>query len=251
MVIKKLARRLAHQLGYEIVKTGVIMKDAQSIDPEKIVPFRSPFNELPYAGLAMQVLIENYAFETVLDIGCGQGLHADCFLQHTKQVTSIDYGKSIYFEKNTTTHATILCDFNTYQFADTYDCVWASHVLEHQLNPHIFLKKIFALLKEGGVLAITVPPLKHNIVGGHVSLWNGGLLLYHLVLAGFDCVNASVFRYGYNISVIVKKCSIELPELAYDAGDIQRLAAFLPNGFTENAYGNFRSLNFPPGSYYS
>ena len=76
---------------------------------------------------------------------------------------------------------------------------------EHQVNPNLFLKKIFNDLKEGGVLAITVPPLKHEIVGGHVTLWNAGLTMYQLVLAGFNCKNISIKSYGYNISVVLKK----------------------------------------------
>jgi len=41
-----------------------------------------------------------------------------------------------------------------------------------------------------------------------LTLWNGGLLLYHLVLAGQDCADAVVASYGYNIAVIVKRKSI-------------------------------------------
>ena len=61
-----------------------------------------------------------------------------------------------------------------------------SHVLEHQFDPQRFLRKIYECLNPDGVLALTVPPRKDEIVGGHVSLWNGGLLLYHLVLAHLD-----------------------------------------------------------------
>ena len=105
------------------------------------------------------------------------------------------------------------------------DLVWCSHVLEHQLDPHHFLCRLHAATTEGGVLAVTVPPAKSEIVGGHVSLWNAGLLLYRLVLAGFDCRQARVRRYGYNISVLLEKRSIEVPELAFDCGDIRRLRA--------------------------
>ena len=73
-----------------------------------------------------------------------------------------------------------------------------------------YSEKINSILKEGGVLAITVPPLKNEIVGGHLSLWNSGILLYQLVVAGFDCREAIVKKYGYNISVIVKKNKINI-----------------------------------------
>lgn len=78
-------------------------------------------------------------------------------------------------------------------------------MLEHQLNPNIFLKKVYSVIKEDGYLCIIVPPRKPIIVGGHVSIWNAGLLMYHLIHAGFDCSNASIFQYDYNIGIIIKK----------------------------------------------
>jgi len=84
------------------------------------------------------------------------------------------------------------------------DLIWASHVLEHQRDPGLFLDRCFELLNEGGWLVVTVPPRKDQIVGGHVSLWNMGLLLYHLILAGFDCSQASCLAHGYNLTVAVQ-----------------------------------------------
>jgi len=178
---------------------------------------------------AIQKLLSEYYFETVLDIGCGEGIHSEIFLQNGKQVTGIDYGRSCYFEKNSGKFNSVIADFNTYEFGLEYDCVWCSHVLEHQININAFLKKVFSVLKEGGILALTVPPMKSVIVGGHVSLWNAGLLMYNLVLAGFNCRNAKVKTYGYNISLIVEKETIpELPQLHFDAGDIKLLSDYLP-----------------------
>ena len=48
---------------------------------------------------------------------------------------------------------------------------------------YLFLKKVHSLLNEGGYLAIIVPPRKPFIVGGHVTIWNAGLVLYNLILA--------------------------------------------------------------------
>ena len=175
-------------------------------------------------------MLSEYEFSTVLDLGSGAGTHAGVFAKYGKVVTALDYGKSPYYEHRNPEIGTIVADFNVYDFGGaTFDCVWASHVLEHQPNTNFFLRKIHSVAKEGGVVAITVPPLKHQIVGGHVSLWNGGLLLYHLVLAGFDCAAARVRRYGYNISVILTKRSINVPDLAFDRGDLTRLKSFLPS----------------------
>ncbi len=87
--------------------------------------------------------------------------------------------------------ADIQADYNK-KALGVYDAIWCAHCLEHQRNVGSFLEKIFSELKDGGVLCVTVPPLKTNIVGGHLTLWNGGLLLYNLILAGFDCAKASI-----------------------------------------------------------
>ena len=93
----------------------------------------------------------------------------------------------------------------------------------------MFLRKVVGCAKEGGILAITVPPYKEEIIGGHVSLWNAGLLLYHLILAGCDCRDAHIKKYGYNISVEVEKKTIDPFEVVtYDVGDIQRLRKYFP-----------------------
>lgn len=183
-----------------------------------------------FADLALWKLLNDYDFHSVLDVGGGAGEHSEVFLAFGKDVTTVDYGKSVYFERRNPRLQVVVGDFNTLRLPRRYDCVWCSHVLEHQLDAQRFLHQLHTALAEGGVLALTVPPLKHQIVGGHVSLWNAGLLLYRLVLAGFDCRQARVRQYGYNISVLLEKRSIEVPELAFDCGDLRRLRPWLPAG---------------------
>lgn len=178
---------------------------------------------------AFDQLINNYEFETVLDIGSGPGFHAKAFRESGKEVITCDLAEGQ--------------DYMDFEI-DPVDCIWCCHVLEHQRNPGIFLDKVFKDLKEGGVLAITVPPMKHTIVGGHLTLWNAGLVLYHLVLAGFDCKEVRIKEYDYNISVIVEKKSIEVPELIYDAGDLETLKEYLPEKVNGPFNGNIREMNW-------
>ena len=192
-----------------------------------------------FANRALYKLLKDYKFQTVLDIGSGQGQQAGVMLRHGKTVTALDYGKSPYYEWRDPAIQTVIGNFNEMNFDTPFDCVWASHVLEHQPNPNFFLRKVHQATREGGIVAITVPPLKHPIVGGHVALWNGGMLLYHMVLAGFDCSDASILQYGYNISIIVRKRSVDvMSEIAYDMGDIRKIRRFLPS-----------ALNFKPNQH--
>jgi SAM-dependent methyltransferase len=168
------------------------------------------------------------------------------FAEQGKKVSAVDLGRSDYFKEHAESVEFIECDYTQADIPRQFDLVWASHVLEHQPNAQLFLKKLIANCREGGVLAITVPPLKYEIVGGHVSLWNAGLLLYHLVLAGIDCREARVLQYLYNISVIVTKRTIaEMPLLTFDKGDIHLLNAYFPQGLDEPFDGNIKRLNWP------
>lgn len=231
--------KIDNNLVVENVKTKPKSYDALNGDSI------SPFNMVPFAAETLQYLVTNYDFESILDIGSGEGLHSDVLLEVGKKVTSIDFGNSIYFNKRSTTHDTIIDNYYEHNFEKKFDAIWASHVLEHQPNPNFFLKKIFRDLKENGVLALTVPPLKHDIVGGHVTLWNAGLLMYQLILAGFNCRDISIKSYGYNISVVLNKVSIEsYPELSYDSGDILKLADYFPEGINEPFEGRIKELNW-------
>jgi SAM-dependent methyltransferase len=139
-----------------------------------------------------------------------------------------------------------LIDYLEFRPAEPFDAIWASHVLEHQFDVGAFLRKCFADLREDGILCVTVPPLKHNLVGGHVSLFNQGTLVYNLILAGFDCSEARVSptyanapdQPPYNISVLVRKRGCDLPKnLTCDAGDIERLAHLFPCPVAQNCDG--------------
>ena len=171
--------------------------------------------------------------KTVLDIGSGDGEHAKLMTANGKKVTTISLIEP----------ADIIGDYVELA-VEKVDGIWLSHVLEHTLNPQIFLQKCFHDLRENGVLAVTVPPLKHNVVGGHVNLFNAGILLYRLILAGFNCKNARVGSYGYNISVLVRKQFASLPILNMDHGDIEKLQEFFPIDVRQGFDGRLLNINW-------
>lgn len=190
---------------------------------------------------AFYKLIKDYDFLTVLDIGCGLGVHTKLFEEYGKKVTPISL-------QSVEDMDIIIGDYNYITFEDKFDCIWASHVLEHQYNLNLFLKKVHNDLKEDGVLCITVPPLKHSIVAGHVSLWNAGLLVYNLIIAKFNCKDISIKKYGYNISIILKKRTIEQPlNLTSDIGELESFKDFAPDFFKQSFDGNIKEYNWIKG----
>ena len=185
----------------------------------------SNYTDILINGSEALELCRQLGFTSVLDIGSGNGVHAALFREMGKDVTTVDI-------KPPADH---VGKYTSIALDSKYDLIWCCHVLEHQTSVDSFLSKIHCDLKDGGYLVITVPQLKNEIVGGHVTLWNAGLLLYNLILAGFDCSQARVKTYGYNISVVVRRHQITLPPLKMDFGDIETLSKFFPfpmsNGF--------------------
>lgn len=183
-----------------------------------------------WAQETIRLLLSEYDFGTVLDIGAGAGEHSEIFRKAGKRVLALDWSAGERYEDT--------------EIAEPVDCIWCSHVLEHLHNPGIALEKMRRDVKPGGVVAITVPPLKHEIVGGHVSLWNAGLLLYRLILAGFDCSAARVRSHDYNVSVITRRVDADLPPLKHDAGDLEALARFFPMPVWQGFEGRIERLNW-------
>ncbi len=86
-----------------------------------------------------------------------------------------------------------------------------------------------------------------------MSLWNAGLLLYRLVLAGVNCKDAHIKTYDYDISVIVsvKEIIDVRDKLVYDMGDLRTIREYLPSGLKffpsehdDPYYGNIDKLNW-------
>lgn len=205
------------------------------------------FKDLPRAQHALYKLLCDYEFQTVLDVGAGGGEHARVLDEYGKEVWALDFGTSVYAQKNIASRKevhNIYADFYEVQFDHQFDCIWASHVLEHQPNPGLFIQRCIELTKDGGVMAITVPPLKNEIVGGHLTLWNAGLLLYQLVFNGVDCSDASILTHDYNVTVIVKNIKRAEVQLTYDQGDLDLLSNYFPDFVSEPFDGRLQKYNW-------
>jgi len=226
-------------------------------------------------------MLDEYEWTTVADIGSGAGQYSRLFNFYNKTVTSYELGRR-YDSSNVTDLVSkqlksgmslqyksvsgndgsgkppwrILMGNFMCATTEVYDALWVHHVMEHMLDPHLFTTKLYSMLREGGILALTVPPLKSQIVGGHVSVWIAGLLIQHLVRAGFDCKYLRFFKQAYSLGILLQKRSVpEKIRWKHDRGDICRLMRpYLPIGLEDHLTikdgcndafeGNFRSINW-------
>lgn len=174
---------------------------------------------------------------TGIDVGCGDGRHGKIFSSHGVSMTYVDYGLSVNFDRSSLNDDQLFIgDFVSLSFENKFQFVWCSHVLEHQKNAAQFIEKLIEVCENNGLLAITVPDPHRVMAGGHLSLWTPGLLLYHLVVSGLNCVDAEVI-YGWNeFTILVKKRPItDDIELSYDRGDLLLLSNYFPNWLYEGS----------------
>lgn len=177
-------------------------------------------------------LVDTYPkFNSVLDVGGGLGDASLDFAGIGKEVTYIDRVNMIPIKQD---NITIIENDFTEVYIGKFDAIWCSHVLEHQPNVNDFLKHLKTHLTENGTLVLIVPPPKDKVVSGHINMWNAGILLYALVMAGFDCSKAKVKEIGYNIAVIVKNRTAVLPKLNPDKYELTALKSFFPDVNWEN-----------------
>ena len=150
---------------------------------------------IDWGAQAIVNLVQNFNFGTVLDIGSGAGEHKRFLEYFGKRVSSVDFDKA----------ADYCGDFMEIDIPEQFDVVWCSHVLEHQRNVGRFLEKIYGLIRDDGYLAIIVPthPVE-RLVAGHITNWSVYVLVYNLVLAGFDCSEARILN-SVDLSLIVQK----------------------------------------------
>lgn len=162
-----------------------------------------------------------------LDVGCGGGAHAD----HVASLGVFDRVACIDNDPSHGHSGHVAADYLGHRFDAPFDAVWCSHVLEHVRDPGTFLDKLHADLREGGVLALNVPPARTAISVGHLTLWTPGLLLLNLVKAGFDCSEAAVRQDGYNIGVVLRKRTC--PQIkSFEPGGYKSARPYLPAGLS-------------------
>ena len=181
----------------------------------------------------------------VLDVGPGNCFAMEALQANGHDVTGIGLELASYIPAEMIgKYKLIEADYNKFKVEQKFDAIWASHVIEHQPDKDTFVRKLFRDLKDDGWLFALVPPMKAEVVGGHLNLFNCGYLLYTLVIGGFDCSEAMVTKYGYNVVVYVRKKSFKLPKLRYDDGDLETLAPYFPFEVTQNFNGLHLEINW-------
>ena len=160
-------------------------------------------------------IIEKEKSDKVLDIGCGDGIFS---IEPAKigysvvgvdlNVKSVNYAK--YFSKRSEVKIDFLVDDASHlPFAnESFDIILCSEVLEHIKDDEGAIREIERVLKQNGLLILTVPSDKASPYPGHVRC---GYSLYEisskLTKSGINIINKKIvsypFRLGYKLSFLL------------------------------------------------
>ena len=55
---------------------------------------------------------------------------------------------------------------------DKYDVIFCTEVLEHLLDPSLFLKNLLAMMSDRGILILTIPNGRKDNFIGHINFWS-------------------------------------------------------------------------------
>jgi len=93
-----------------------------------------------YSHLTLLALLKT-DFNSILDIGAGDGMASWIFKFLDKDVTSIEPSPGPRLESFPNYVPDYRNDYMNIKFSKKFDAIWCSHVLEHVRNPGSFLDK--------------------------------------------------------------------------------------------------------------
>lgn len=98
----------------------------------------------------------------LLDVGCGCAYIAKHFINSGTRVVSLDVAQAnaekALKKYPSDNHAAVVADVFALPFKEnTFDCIVASEIIEHTVDPHAFVEALKRVLKPGGTLIISTP----------------------------------------------------------------------------------------------
>jgi len=147
--------------------------------------------------------------KTVLDIGCGEGILAKILEEKGNSVIGIDVSElAIDLARRNGVEA-VLCDIenDSLPFADKFDVIILSEVLEHLIFPDKVLLRLQNYLKEEGYLILTFPNIA--FYGYRLELLKGRFPKQHLYKSGEHIHHWSVPDF----TEFAAKCCLKIVQL--------------------------------------
>lgn len=127
----------------------------------------------------------------VLDVGCGQGPALEWFHKHGFEPRGIALNNGDVKHCTDLGFDVLFRDQNDIGYSDnTFECVWARHVIEHSIAPYFTLHEFHRVLVAGGILYVEVPApdtsCRHETNQNHYSVMGIEMWKNLIVRSGFE-----------------------------------------------------------------
>jgi SAM-dependent methyltransferase len=129
---------------------------------------------------------------TILDVGCGTGINHSVLSKYGTTVCTDPAGEAVAFSRSRGVADLAQSEIETLPFAPaSFDVVTALDVLEHVDDDMVALREILRVMRDGGVLLITVPAYgflwsEHDEALHHRRRYAASELRNKLTNAGFE-----------------------------------------------------------------
>lgn len=161
--------------------------------------------------------------QDILDVGSGDGLLAETLLKDANTLTALDI--SLKRIKRCTKRCQngyfVVADAEELPFKkESFDCVVASELIEHLIEPEKFLRSSYNALKRGGVLIISTPSglfyennLDEILKDHHLHTFSPKKLKSLLKRAGFK--PTAIIGMGFKLRIKLPRPLGVLPRIFY------------------------------------
>ena len=148
------------------------------------------------------MLVEHYSLAPgarVLDVGCGHALALKAFREAGMAPVGIGFGDEAARARDEGFEI-VEQDMSFLDLpAESFDLVWARHVVEHSVFPYFTLSEMHRLIKPGGVFYMEVPgpgtPCRHEANANHYSVMGHEMWESLLQRCGLTAIRRNDIRF--------------------------------------------------------
>ena len=182
----------------------------------------------------------------LLDLGCGYGFLLEEARSTFRSATGTEFSERAAAVARARGLKVVTGGLHDLPAGSRFDCIVASHVVEHLYDPVAVLPTILARLRPGGSLVVATPDMGsawRRLLGArwpsfkvpeHVLYLDRDALGRLLAGAGFVAVRPMPFRHAFPLGLVVERAG--LAPIARRLGRIARVPVWLP-GTTVAAVG--------------
>lgn len=160
----------------------------------------------------------------LLEVGCGYGYLLDEAKPYFKRRIGTDYSPQAAREAARLADTVHTGGIESVASSERFDCIIATHVIEHVYHPHEFVRLLCARLKPGGRLVLAAPDAGsfwRRLMGRrwpsfklpeHVLYFNRRTLARLLTEGGLQSPQALPYPHAFPLPLVAAKLGLKLPQ---------------------------------------